>query len=608
MAPEQRTGHADARSDQYAFARVALEALGGGFESRRRRMPRGLRGALGRASSADPTERFPDMHGLLAALARAQRRRRVAAAAIAVVSSSAVAAALGQAWADPGLHVCTTAATPEALWRAAVDRGAPARVWPHDSPGARAQAHAASERFVAAWSSAAAEVCVHADADADAVVEIASCLEVARADFGRLLESPAAADPVDFLTHLQALDRPAACVDAPGATRPAPSQDEIASVRRLIAEVDRLDADGDPQAAIELAAIAVDEARELGFAPLLVRAELARGTLLADHGQGKAELEHAVRSATELGLDPLRAKGLLALASAALGSGEPELAAAHTQEAEAIVARLGDSASELQIDLYGMKGRLAYGEGAYEDALRHAERAIAICRERVDPRLSKAQFNAGSILQGLGREREALAVFEAARDEMMGELGPDHADVGRAWHSIGAAHNALGEAEAAMPAYDQALRILAQSLGEDHVDTLKAVFGRGNALLQLGRVEEALVSYDACVTAIGRDEQPPALLVFCLDSQAKAHAELGRTREAGNLWRRAYGLAQSRSFAKLPIRATIPFSLAQVDLAEGDPAGARLLMRDAEAAAREAQWDATSLRADIDAWFAAHGR
>jgi hypothetical protein len=28
--------------------------------------------------------------------------------------------------------------------------------------------------------------------------------------------------------------------------------------------------------------------------------------------------------------------------------------------------------------------------------------------------------------------------------------------------------------------------------------------------------------------------------VFCLDSQAKAHAELGRTREAGNLWRRAY--------------------------------------------------------------------
>jgi tetratricopeptide (TPR) repeat protein/predicted Ser/Thr protein kinase len=419
MAPEQLAGRADAKSDQFAFARVASEALGSSWGAQPRGVPRGVRRALRRGFADAPDERFPDLRALLAALARATRRRRLAMAATFAAVGVSVAATIGYAVADP-----------------------------------------------------------------------------------------------------------------------------------------------------------------------------------------RPELERAVR-ATQDGLDPWRALEMLALARAALESGQPALAAVHTKSAETILARVDDAAPQMRADLHNTRGKVAYSEGEFEAALHHAEQAIAICRESGDPCLSKARFNAGSILQSMGREREALAVFEAARVEMTNELGADHADVGRVWHSIGAAHNALGAGERALAAYDHALAILEPSLGVRHVDTLKAIFGRGNALLGLGRVEDALASYETCVAALGGD-QPPPLLVFCLDSQAKAYAELGRMREAGNVWRRAYGLVQSRSFAKQPIRATIPFSLAGVDLAEGDRTSALALMLDARTAAAAAQWDATALQKDIEAWLAAN--
>lgn len=67
MAPEQRRGEADARSDQYAFCASLAEALGG-------RGPATLHRALDRGRAARPADRFASMTALLDALVPRRRR------------------------------------------------------------------------------------------------------------------------------------------------------------------------------------------------------------------------------------------------------------------------------------------------------------------------------------------------------------------------------------------------------------------------------------------------------------------------------------------------------------------------------------------------------
>jgi serine/threonine-protein kinase len=68
MAPEQRLGEADARSDQYSYCLSFTEALGAGA-------PASLRKVLSRGVREAPAERFPSMESLLAELEGARRAR-----------------------------------------------------------------------------------------------------------------------------------------------------------------------------------------------------------------------------------------------------------------------------------------------------------------------------------------------------------------------------------------------------------------------------------------------------------------------------------------------------------------------------------------------------
>jgi len=72
MAPEQREGRFDARSDQYAFGVALAEAL----DSTGRPTPRWLDALSQRARAEKPEDRFPSMRALLDALAADPVRRR----------------------------------------------------------------------------------------------------------------------------------------------------------------------------------------------------------------------------------------------------------------------------------------------------------------------------------------------------------------------------------------------------------------------------------------------------------------------------------------------------------------------------------------------------
>jgi serine/threonine protein kinase len=76
MAPEQRRGdRADARADQFSFAKTLVEALTGRLPDAdgATEVPKPLRRILARAMSQEPALRYPSMPALLADLARARR-------------------------------------------------------------------------------------------------------------------------------------------------------------------------------------------------------------------------------------------------------------------------------------------------------------------------------------------------------------------------------------------------------------------------------------------------------------------------------------------------------------------------------------------------------
>lgn len=95
MAPEQKVGRVvDPRADQYSFAKSLMEALPDAA-------PAALQPILARALSDDPAARYPDMAGLLDALARIRRGNRArwiaAGASVAIVGAVAVAWGFGRA-------------------------------------------------------------------------------------------------------------------------------------------------------------------------------------------------------------------------------------------------------------------------------------------------------------------------------------------------------------------------------------------------------------------------------------------------------------------------------------------------------------------------------
>jgi hypothetical protein len=99
MAPEQQFGGTvDARADQYSFCVALREALGGRpiDDARWSAAPRALRAIVTRGLAYDPSERFPTLDALLAALRRVRgpRRSRYALAVALVVVGGASTAAI----------------------------------------------------------------------------------------------------------------------------------------------------------------------------------------------------------------------------------------------------------------------------------------------------------------------------------------------------------------------------------------------------------------------------------------------------------------------------------------------------------------------------------
>ena len=521
MAPEQRSGRADARSDQYSFCAMVHEAL---FDELPRDpgdrgdpvrggprpgVTRALRRVLARGLSADPAARFPSLAPILDALRAAERRRRrwIAAGVIAAVAIAGTTVAVTRL-AAPADARCTggdaiVGATWNAGARAQLGRAFAATGLPY-APDAALQVGAALDRYARDWAGTHRRACeatwergVQSPALLDARMR---CLRVG---LGRMTALVAALSATrDGRTIQGALDavgglpEVAACEtsDAVAAAYPAPARPERAeaatlAIDRALAQ-DAAGATGEALTALRAAGDAVAAAHHppLSAEYTYWLGELLRGT--GDYAGAATALREAAALAAAAHHDELLARVWTRLvAVVGYHQKRADAAAELVAVAEAAVARY-DASAALRATLDNNIGLVDMQAGRYDQAEARFRTAAAREGVRANER-DKALSNLAVAQYRQGKVDEAVASFGAvvaAREEV---YGPRHPLTATAHDNLGVVLGSTARAAEAEQHLVAALAIREAALGEGHPAVATSLVNLGTTLAERGDLVRA---------------------------------------------------------------------------------------------------------------------
>jgi eukaryotic-like serine/threonine-protein kinase len=619
MAPELLDGEPAAPShDQFAFCVTLYEALYGvrpfagdtleDIAARakigafapplvKRRVPALLHRAVTRGLAARPRDRFPSMSELVHVLDRlergpiAQRRVLLAGAAFAVAIAAIVGLAVVRRPAPP---VCTGARDRLAgIWDPAVKatvRAAFAATGRTYAPAVADHVDAALDRYSDAWVAMRTDAC-----EATAVREEQSpalldlrmhCLDRRRDQLGALTALFAKEPDPRVLDRAVGatteLDTIAGCADAAALTFAYPPPDAPlvrAQVDALHARVDRaqaLLAAGRGKDGLELARAAVDDARRLGYPPVLAEALTVLGNLEKEAVPKEAEatLKDALAAAAAAHDDLRAAQALTELVwFVGYRMHRPVEARSLRAPAEAAIVRAGDQPL--------MRANLLYNLGANEDAagvpadaLRFHRQALAL-REQVlgrdHPSVARSLVSIGNVLTRSGHYPEGRASFERALAIGMQSFAPTHPFVGAVLANLGDLANQQGRyAESAD--YDRrALVIFEQNLGVDHPNVAVALMNLGNAEASLRHFEVAAAAQERAL-AIRRkafgDNSPE--VAAAMNVLAGTYPHVNRFAEAIALAERSAALREKLLGPEHPDLAWTLDNLGGLHLDHGD--------------------------------------
>ncbi|MFO0635550.1 MAG: serine/threonine-protein kinase [Nannocystaceae bacterium] len=578
MAPEQHLGREpDRRTDQFAFAVVAWEALYGRrpfagetlaqlscnvtagtitLPEDRRGVPRFVHAALLRALSVDPDARFRDVSQLLAELTRkaAPRWRRplwIAGVGSGVIAITATMVLAGEGRCD----------------------GGPAQLQPVWNESRQAALREAFRTTEAAFADATAEVVVqsldgyagawlaqHRDAceatavraeQSESVLDLRmQCLRRRARDLDAVVGVLLGADAEIVRTAIDATHRLpslSACADSESlaaAIPPPSSAGERAALAELedgLARADALRRAGKyDDAKIQLESLR-QAATALARPDVDAELALSLARTLERQGQGDAALAEAKRTVWAAEQARLDGLGLEAIATVIGVLGQrlqrPDDAADWIGLGAAKLERLG-SPPGLETQLQEQIGYVRYAAGDYVGALAARDRAIALRAAEVaadDPVLVGLQSQRGTALLALGRHAEAIATLREAMDLRLQRFGPDHPTTGMAMLHLGNALFEDGQRDAAVAQYEQALAVLNRALGPDHADVGLVHVNLGNALAESGggMAARALPHYRRAIEIWTEGGGPDDLRVgIALGNLGRLQLFAGQPREA----------------------------------------------------------------------------
>ena len=443
MAPEQRDGLALTPAvDQFGLA-VALE------EALPRPIPKWLIPVLARGRAEGAAQRYPSMAELVHALAltpavRWRQRALIGGATLAAVAIIA-AFAIGrtrreEAPCEAGVALIAPSWGGGVRARAATHLAGLSGAYAAE---ARARILDGLDQYSASWVQIQRGACLqHRSGTISAAMLDRRDACLARrlgsvATIGKLAIRAEAADIAGLIVAVGSLPEPGACGDddallSPVAPPPSERAARVAAVADRIARVDiERDAGHTTEASREVEG-AIAEARELGYAPVLARALVARGRIalsLSGEQRGANDFLEATQLALVIGDDPLAieayARAAYAIATTAARPGRPG-ATEGLALIESITARAGNRASFERALLHNNIGAVALAHGDRAAARSSFERA----RGEAAGLTGGAAIELTTVLLGL-----MLVVDDpVARDEIGADLvatrvamlGPNH--------------------------------------------------------------------------------------------------------------------------------------------------------------------------------------
>ncbi|WP_394845266.1 tetratricopeptide repeat protein [Pendulispora brunnea] len=585
MAPEQlRFEHADARSDQFAFAVALHEGLygkrpfpgtslpdlceaimAGRIDEVPKSGPQWLRRALIRALHGDARERYPSMEPLLDALERnpyARWRGR----AIALGCALALAAGV---W-----GIKTTRAAPEVRCQDAAQKLV--GVWDearkravHDAFAATGAEYAeqsfrtvsqALDAYARDWTRGRTDACeatwLRGEQSAERLDRRMACLDERLNEASMLTDIYVRADMntmQNAVLAAQSLTMPALCSDpnhlgsnaiAPPEPAKAP---RVEALRKRLAEIKELRDAGHAKEALAPAVGAVTEALAIGYPPIEAQALFAHAELLSLTGAPPKEAETALYEAA-WSADRARDDGTRAQAWTRLvfvvgarelrGSEVPLLNA----QAVAAITRAG-TPRDLEFARRHTLGAAYREQGRFAEARTEWQAALELARAHfgADSRqVAKTVGDLGWAALMLGENETARELFQRSLEATERIVGPSHPDMARILNAMGVAASKEEKHAEAGALTRRAVEILEKAHGPVHPDVAAYLDNLADTLREQKKYGECLAMH---TRALGIYEQlygpDHPELVSSLLGIGHAHLDAGNRAAAIPVFERA---------------------------------------------------------------------
>lgn len=537
MSPEQHLGEAfSAKSDQFSFGVALYEALygappfagsGGTYIENLvtgrlasppadANVPRWIRRILLQSIATEPSQRYPSMEALLAALADDPviRRRRWGWRALAVAGGGLVIAS-ALVVQRQRVGVCRGAEQRLAgVWdapaRDAVAASFARTGVPYAADAARTVTRALDD-YARAWIDQRTVACeatrIRGEQSEELLDLRMQCLDerltdlrertavFAHADRSTVEKAVESVHDLAPVTACSATAELRAQVRLPATAAARQGADEV---RGHVARADALVGSARFQEASVEAKAAVDRARVLGYAPALAEALRVQGTVLertGDYAGSATTYREAIAEAAAGHDEELAASAWIEMIRVI---GER---LAHYDEAERLLwvaradqGRLSDPGA-LPAKLLSLEGALDWRQGRYAQADTVLRQAILLLKARLGdrhPDAGKALGLLGIVLEAQGKPAEAEACHVEELSIMEEAFGAEHPSTIPALTHLADARGARGDHRAAVTLYERALRIDQESLGREHPIVGQIHNNLADELLALGDADEAI--------------------------------------------------------------------------------------------------------------------